>query len=618
MSKSIYDEALADAKQLKALAEDNAKKAVIDAVSPKIKELIEKQLLDDDSINESVNSYLFDDGVPQKDYALEVLSLEESLNEISKPLSFRNISELKKELHRVTDMAESLDESLLKVFESLQKDSTITQKKKAILESRLEEINKNLHSHREQTMGKLKDLFEQTLTINFPDDKMGSEITPEEIEVLWGDGGDQPVEMGGQEPGAEGMPGAEAGAPPGGEMPPAGGPAGAPPGQEQAPVAERRFKKMSYKDNTVIEISESMLKSEINRLRSKRKLMESEQNLGFSGEEQDVIDLDDLDNIKLNASDGHKGRTSIPQRPELQLEMDEEDDDILIGGDDSEDFDMKDFDSTDDGDWEGEPGTTGDMDDEGMSHGGFSMEGDSYESALHELDLEEETEDAHAKQGDDQQPFMDGEEVTEYSGGGVPGSMSKEMNEARSYAQLRKVAERCYKESKLCYEKKMSCEKRGKKAEATQWEKKARGLEEKKDFYVRKAEQAKLRETNSKKLKESAEYFAGRTSQLKEKLEESNLFNAKLLCCNKLLQNESLTARQKASAIERLDEAQSVREVKLVYESIVKALGREKSKINESARGGVGSSSRPVSSGGASVLNEGAIVDRWAKLAGIK
>ena len=327
MSKSIYDEALADAKQLKALAEDNAKKAVIDAVSPKIKELIEKQLLDDDSINESVNSYIFDDNVPQKDYALEVLSLEESLNEISKPLKFRNISELKSELHRVTDMAESLDESLLKVYESLEKDSTITNKKKAILESRLEEINKNLQLHREQTMGKLKNLFEQTLTINFPDDKMGSEITPEDIEVLWGDGGDQPVEMGGQEPGQEQMPpGGDMGAaPPGGDMgamggaPPAGGAPGAP---QQPPMQERRFNKMSYNDRTVVEISESMLRSEISRLRSKRRLMESEQNLGFSGEEEDVIDLDDLDNIELNASDGHRGRTEIPKRPELQLESD--------------------------------------------------------------------------------------------------------------------------------------------------------------------------------------------------------------------------------------------------------------------------------------------------------
>ena len=614
MSKSIYDEALADAKQLKALAEDNAKKAVIDAVSPKIKELIEKQLLDDDSINESVNSYIFDDNVPQKDYALEVLSLEESLNEISKPLKFRNISELKSELHRVTDMAESLDESLIKVYESLEKDSTITSKKKAILETRLEEINKNLQLHREQTMGKLKNLFEQTLTINFPDDKMGSEITPEDIEVLWGDGGDQPVEMGGQEPGQEEMPpGGDMGAPPpGGDMgamggaPPAGGAPGAPPPQ---PVAERRFKKMSYNDKTVVEISESMLRSEISRLRSKRRLMESEQNLGFSGEEEDVIDLDNLDNIELNASDGHRGRTEIPKRPELQLEFSEEDDDDLLGDlSRSESDDMDDMDEM------------SDMEDEGMSHGGFSMEdeGMGYESALHELDLEEETEDAHGEQGADQQPFMDGEEVTEYSGGGVPGGMSKEMNESRS-VQYRKLAEKAYKQSKLCYEKKMSCEKRGKKGEAAQWAKKSRELEEKKDQFLRRANEAQLREMNGnkKKLQESAEYFAGRTSQLKEKLEESNIFNAKLLCCNKLLQNESLTARQKASAIERLDEAQSIREVKLVYESIVKALGREKSKINESARGGVGSSSRPVSSGGATLLNEGAIVDRWAKLAGI-
>ena len=561
MSKSIYDEALADAKQLKALAEDNAKKVIIDAVSPKIKELIEKQLLDDDSINESINSYLFDDGVSQKDYALEVLSLEESLNEISKPLSIRNIAELKKELHRVTDMAESLDESLLKIYESLQKDSSVTQKKKIILESRLEGINKNLHLHREQTMGKLKDLFEQTLTINFPDDKMGSEMTPEDIEVLWGDGGDQPVEMGGQEPGAE-MGGQE----PGAEM---AAPTGQPPTppQNQQPVAERRTKKMSFKDNTIIEISESMLRSEISRLRSNRKLMESDQNLGYSGEEEDVIDLTDLDNIKLNASDGHKGRTKIPERPEFQLEMND----------------------LDDGDFGDDPKKFGDLNDDDFE------KSNEYESALHELDLED-------VDTNDVDPNDD---------------LPSQMNEARSYAQLRKIAERCYKESKLCYGKQKAFEQRGKRTEAKLWEKKARKFEEQKDIFSMKANEAKLRETNGRKLKESAEYFADRTSQLKEKLEESNLFNAKLLCCNKLLQNESLNARQKESSIERLDEAQSVREVKLVYESIVKALGRGNSKINESARGGVGSSSRQVNSGGVSMLNENVIVDRWATLAGL-
>ena len=50
MSKTIYEQALADLEQLKQVAESNAKNAIIDAIAPKIKKLVEKQLLDvDDS-----------------------------------------------------------------------------------------------------------------------------------------------------------------------------------------------------------------------------------------------------------------------------------------------------------------------------------------------------------------------------------------------------------------------------------------------------------------------------------------------------------------------------------------------------------------------------------------
>jgi hypothetical protein len=49
MSSSIYEEALADVKKLREVAEQSAKNAIIDAVTPKIRELIEKQLLDPDS-----------------------------------------------------------------------------------------------------------------------------------------------------------------------------------------------------------------------------------------------------------------------------------------------------------------------------------------------------------------------------------------------------------------------------------------------------------------------------------------------------------------------------------------------------------------------------------------
>ena len=51
MASSIYDEVIADAKKLREVAEQNAKNAIIDAVAPKIKQYIEKQLIGD--MNES-------------------------------------------------------------------------------------------------------------------------------------------------------------------------------------------------------------------------------------------------------------------------------------------------------------------------------------------------------------------------------------------------------------------------------------------------------------------------------------------------------------------------------------------------------------------------------------
>lgn len=103
---------------------------------------------------------------------------------------------------------------------------------------------------------------------------------------------------------------------------------------------------------------------------------------------------------------------------------------------------------------------------------------------------------------------------------------------------------------------------------------------------------------------------------LRQKLTESNLFNVKLVCTNKLLQNESLSKRQKAEIIERLDEAKSIREVHLVYESLTKTLQGTRSTMNESrVRGSASMATRPS----ATLMTEGATseVDRWQQLAGI-
>ena len=48
MSKSIYEEAIADAKKVREAAEANAKSAILESVTPKIREFIEQTILEQD------------------------------------------------------------------------------------------------------------------------------------------------------------------------------------------------------------------------------------------------------------------------------------------------------------------------------------------------------------------------------------------------------------------------------------------------------------------------------------------------------------------------------------------------------------------------------------------
>ena len=51
MSTNLYKEAIAEAQHLKLLAEQNAKNKIIEAVSPRIKQLIERQLLEVEAVS---------------------------------------------------------------------------------------------------------------------------------------------------------------------------------------------------------------------------------------------------------------------------------------------------------------------------------------------------------------------------------------------------------------------------------------------------------------------------------------------------------------------------------------------------------------------------------------
>ena len=128
-----------------------------------------------------------------------------------------------------------------------------------------------------------------------------------------------------------------------------------------------------------------------------------------------------------------------------------------------------------------------------------------------------------------------------------------------------------------------------------------------------RVEEARTNRALKTKLSESERAVA----TLREQLEEVNLFNAKLLYVNKLMQNRDLTPRQQRAIVESLDAAKSVREAKLLYTSLTESL---KSKSGTMTEGRIlGSSSRSTRSASpTATLNESVEVDRWAILAGIK
>ena len=104
---------------------------------------------------------------------------------------------------------------------------------------------------------------------------------------------------------------------------------------------------------------------------------------------------------------------------------------------------------------------------------------------------------------------------------------------------------------------------------------------------------------------------------MRDKLNEVNLLNAKLLFSNKLFRAFGLNNNQKLKVVETFDRTKNLREVKLVYATLAESFKRPTSKIVESK----GSSSKPVRStkpAKQEVLSEGQeLKARFKKLANI-
>ena len=118
------------------------------------------------------------------------------------------------------------------------------------------------------------------------------------------------------------------------------------------------------------------------------------------------------------------------------------------------------------------------------------------------------------------------------------------------------------------------------------------------------------------KLRSDLDEHRSVITTLREKLNEVNLLNAKLLFTNKLFRKYGLNNEQKMKVVEQFDRAATLREVKLVYSTLGESFGVARNEINESK----GAASKPVAStkSGKKVISEGsALRDRFKKLANL-
>ena len=119
------------------------------------------------------------------------------------------------------------------------------------------------------------------------------------------------------------------------------------------------------------------------------------------------------------------------------------------------------------------------------------------------------------------------------------------------------------------------------------------------------------------KMEEELAQALATIDELRSSLQEVNLLNAKLLYMNKVFKGTNLTESQKIDVVKTFDKAESAKEAKLVYESMITTFTKKaetKSAIKES----VGFASKAVgmiTNSGAKVIETDAQYSRWEKLA---
>jgi hypothetical protein len=111
---------------------------------------------------------------------------------------------------------------------------------------------------------------------------------------------------------------------------------------------------------------------------------------------------------------------------------------------------------------------------------------------------------------------------------------------------------------------------------------------------------------------------------LRGKLQEVNLLNAKLLYTNRIFRKEGLTNEQKVTILESFDRAVNVREVKMVYTTLVEAMSvaaktmsKGRTVSSKVVTEGLASKATPSTAPKKEILEENTVAKRLQQLAGI-
>lgn len=151
---------------------------------------------------------------------------------------------------------------------------------------------------------------------------------------------------------------------------------------------------------------------------------------------------------------------------------------------------------------------------------------------------------------------------------------------------------------------------------------KGKSAEEKKEILQKVTDSIKRGkgiETESEELQE----IKRQAAELTEKVNETNLINAKLLYLNKILRKYNLSEQQKLKVINAFDKANTTSEAKIVHESLDQAFSVKNDNTKTNLKESLGFASSAAGTSTKRIIKEDVIanadaqVSRWQKLAGI-